>query len=1314
MKKCVMLRHFLILMFMLISNNADAAEVNSNDNITLVPSLELPRKVAKRLIFLKNNISDMAQIPQFAQICDVVEQGQTVIDKDILQAGLQQLHQYSFTLDTNLNSSEADLVKQYTQKIKNDLKELEVILVERALPSCCQNTSCCTAVAPTTKVNSCTKPTCFGKAEETGVADGSFDGKVRINSLAESSDCGSGALVVKGGLGVGGDLNICGRERISNRAPSLDCAHGALVVDGGVGIGLNLNVCGDVAVASTTESTDCTTGASVIAGGQAIGGNLNVCGKLHVFNDRVSRTCDDGALVVDGALGVGQNTNICGLTHLQNTTDSTKCTEGALVVDGGAGFGKNVNICGKVHIFDTTNSGACNSGALVVDGGVGIAKDTNICGSLNVEGVISTNSYFAINGSSVVASNIANCNLSVGDNTNPIANGYSNTAVGESAMQNNQVGVRDTALGCQPLQNNIRGNDDTAIGAQALLNLSGSDRNTACGSQTSFEALDVNDTVAVGYAALHDNQTSQNTAVGSYAMTNNIFGGQDTAVGFEALRNNIGADLPPPIDFFLSPGSSNTAVGHHSQRENLYGFANTSVGSASLQNNFIGFQNVAVGDNTLYFNQAYYNTAVGSDSMYTNTVGIYNTAVGESSLYFNIAGIYNTSIGAESMVYNTVGSWNSVCGFDALTSGIAGFYNCVLGANSLDAVLFPRRNTIVGYHSITGDDYLPQVSIVDNATLGYQTLEKTRTDAQTAIGTQALKDNIYGVRNTACGYQALESLIGIPGVRGYDNTVMGFKAVQGNTKASYNTAVGSQIEISTLDITPSNQNTVIGAIANIVGGSFNVLAGYRSFTSDDSDNNVVVGANAQRNSPNLNPVNDSITIGYNAYVAPNLPNNYLPKGAITIGASSYIQSEEGINIGYKARTTKSDRSITIGSNATSDGIKNILIGPFAEIKTSVQGKGDNVIIGDSNDCIGYGNTAVGSISVINGTYNTLLGYYVNNAPAGGGLNTTLTYSTQLGCYAAAKSSYTTLVGANTVAFPSAAGATLVGAVSKASGLRSVGVGYKAQPFGQSAISIGASSSAQALGSIAIGSSAKILASGNGSVCIGATSSANFNNMVVIGRGLTPPATITSGSVVIGAGGNLPLNTIAINANNPIFPGSITIGSNLGHPPGTGVYIFGFKPGKIPATMLSTNPATGEVYAGPCLACVASGPLEGEYLFEDEFHRSPDTDKLIELSPVITKTRMGDTETNSWALYAPEKPYYFCPELLVQNASGEYLNGFDLEKFNVSMLTIVKKHDQKIKDQQGQISSQQQEINELQQKYESIKTIIDKLLENKRK
>ncbi len=1287
MKKCVLLKHFLILILMLISNNVIATEVNSSDNITLVPSLELPRKVTKRLIFLKNNISDMTQVPQFAQLCDAVEQGQTVIDKDIVQAGLQQLHQYSFGLDASLNSSEADLVKQYTQKIKSDLNELEVILVERALPSCCQNISCCTAIAPSTKINTCTKPTCFGKAEEVGNGTGNFDGKVRINSLAESSDCGSGALVVKGGAGIGGDLNVCGRERISNRSQSIDCAHGALVVEGGVGIGLNLNVCGDVSVASTTESTDCTTGASVIAGGQAIGGNLNVCGKLHVFNDGNSTTCTDGAVVIDGALGIGQNTNICGLTHLQNTTDSTKCTEGALVVDGGAGFGKNVNICGKVHIFDGTNSGACNSGALVVDGGVGIAKDTNICGALNVEGVISTNSYFSINGSSVVASNIANCNLSVGDNTNPIANGYSNTAVGESAMQNNQVGVRDTALGCQPLQNNIRGNDDTAIGAQALINLSGSDRNTACGSQTSFEALDVNDTVAVGYAALHDNQRNENTACGSYSLTNNKWGLRCTAVGFESLKYNLGYEFPGPpfsaLQYFITPSCNNTAIGHQAQLYNVYGYNNTAVGSSSLQNNIVGFENTACGNNALYTNQSSYNTAVGADSMLYNTLGTYNTACGQYSLVANLTGFYNTSIGCQSMVYNVLGFWNTAVGFDALTSSVGGFYNCVVGANALDAVIVPFRNTIVGYHSISGNELLPVGILNDNVTVGYRTLEFTRTDASTAIGTEAMQANVYGVRNTAVGFYALRENIGIPGSPfGHYNTVMGYRAVQTLPTGYMNTVVGCSTTLGQFGGIPANRNTMMGYASQITSGYNNVVVGDDIAVS--GQRSVIIGSLAMDPAKANIDIRDLVVIGYKAYANPAIEQGLIAQGAVVIGYNAYGVDVDPVSIGYRARTV-GYRSVGIGQLISVRGEKNVAIAPQGDLAGAanpITGDGiDNVMIGDSTTCYGDANVVIGGIAVVKGQYNTLVGYYNNNAPAGTGIVKQLFGSTQIGAYSSA-------LGDNTVS-----------------------IGYNSSTGFDSAIAIGVGSKSFSDSAIAIGAGASALPTAARGIAIGNNAKVALPNDIIIGNGATTPLAPIGGNIVIGEAAVAPGTNINIGAGKLVTPGSINIGDLISHPPATGFNVFGLAPGINPLTMMSWNPGNGGVSFGPCPACaVAAGPLEGEWTGLNDISRSikEDSQKILALHIGHETTRSGDQDVDVQVLRTPGDPKEFCPNLLVKDHFGNYSNYLQLDKSFIAMLNVVKNHENKIAYQQDKLDAQQAEITELQIKYNNLKAVIDKI------
>ena len=69
---------------------------------------------------------------------------------------------------------------------------------------------------------------------------------------------------------------------ITSTVPSTNPGTGALVVDGGVGVGGALNVGGQTTIFDTTQSTNTTTGALVVAGGVGIGGNLFIGGTLNV------------------------------------------------------------------------------------------------------------------------------------------------------------------------------------------------------------------------------------------------------------------------------------------------------------------------------------------------------------------------------------------------------------------------------------------------------------------------------------------------------------------------------------------------------------------------------------------------------------------------------------------------------------------------------------------------------------------------------------------------------------------------------------------------------------------------------------------------------------------------------------------------------------------------------------------------------------------------------------------------------------------------------------------------------------------------
>ena len=489
--------------------------VYSNEISSSIPHIEIPRKVAKRVHLVKEKLDkkSLSMMPAFAQLSKAIEDEKAQVDQEVISAALAELDAACFVAQKKMGS-EAESLKLYVSKIKHDLSNAPIIMVTRQCPittaittigSSCLSQGACAATASVCARPSAAAPSVLG---QTVSGNTNFTGQVDITDSTDSVDVFTGALVVNGGLGVAQNLNIGGLEHVINTTDSTNCANGALVVDGGVGIGRSLNVCGPVQINNRVKIT---------------AGNTPSC---QGSNNNESTSCDTGALVIDGGIGIGKNANICGQVTIHNTTTSGYCNSGALTVAGGVGIGGNVNACGIVHIYNTTNTAntnQCNAGALVVDGGVGIGQNLNVCGNttlngtllveqgatineyldvygpLNVEGPINTTYYITINGGTVIATNPANCNLSIGDNTDPVSNGTDNTAVGESAMQNNQIGINNTAVGCRALQLDTKGNDNTALGNQALQNLNGSLNNTAVGSEASYNTRDVDNTTAVGF-----------------------------------------------------------------------------------------------------------------------------------------------------------------------------------------------------------------------------------------------------------------------------------------------------------------------------------------------------------------------------------------------------------------------------------------------------------------------------------------------------------------------------------------------------------------------------------------------------------------------------------------------------------------------------------------------------------------------------------------------------------------------------------------------------------------------------------------------
>jgi hypothetical protein len=926
---------FIFSLAISFAKNSSAEEMDDQSSFII-----MPKKVIAYLMNFKDEANKNRNMPEFSSLLQELDLGKRSLSKELVAGALSELDRVNLSDEKKGDQN----VSLYLEKIKRNV----------GTRKCCGTINDCpTQACPPS--NPCP---CPGQQHKLMIEPANtFTTRVAIKDTTESGSCDSGALTVAGGVGIQGALNVCGQEKILNELPSNDCADGALVVLGGVGIGQNMNICGPVAIANTTQSFDCSSGALTVAGGEGVAGNLNVCGQVHIMNSTASTNCSTGALIVDGGIAIQNNANICGQLNILNTTKSTKCNNGALVVSGGEGILGDLNICGKERIFNASKSDACNNGALVVDGGVGIGQDVNVCGGINAQGPITTNSFFSINGSSVIASNIANCNLSVGDNTNPVSNGTGNTAVGESAMQNNLTGIDNTALGCQALMQDTAGNSNTAGGFQALRNLNSGNGNTAFGSQASYNELCADDTVAVGYQALYTNQASANVAVGAYAIHNDTFAANLTAVGFRALEKvhsidivGVFAGYPYAYHYY---GNGNTAVGPYALQNTPYGYSNIAVGVNAIQGN------VGPGPLATYTPHVYSNVGVGNGALANHYIAYNNTTGGHGTLGGNYAflnygnttwglgamgGNYtnlNTNdiaVGASALggPYLFLTSDNCAVGNNAL--GALTYYgenNVAVGDNAIGTAYFALRNTACGVNALGSGSksFLSAEPIFDNTAVGFQALQLNYADYNTAVGSEALQVNTEGIFNTAVGFQAIQLAL--------DEFV---------------TAIGANT------VSEGALNTLAGYAARAIASEQAIVIGTFPTEVDLSSMGIAMGNEVfVTTSEGAIGIGDVVTVDISAQ-AIGMGNEIavtMTEGAICIGNIATIDlSLQGIAIGNEMAVTSSEGAVTMGSLVTENfAFQDIGIGNEVALTTSdlCHGIGDGVTIDLSSTSVCFGN-----------------------------------------------------------------------------------------------------------------------------------------------------------------------------------------------------------------------------------------------------------------------------------------------------------------------------------------------------------------------
>ena len=268
--------------------------------------------------------------------------------------------------------------------------------------------------------------------------------------IAQSLSTTTGALIVGGGAGLGGNLNVGGSiKRFGNVEQGRDHALGAQLslrdakftdelASGRTSWGV-VNYFGQATLDTISESATYTNAASLfIKGAPAAGTNLTIekAWSVYITSGTVyigettgnTATTSNQALIVAGGIGFNNGLvgygggNLYGAFNLNDSPIVTKATQnvglaefpdgirittstqslstntGALVVDngGGAGVGGNLYVGGYIvgettgTFLSTLNASSTSTGALTIKGGLGVGRDLYAQNGFFVSGQAST------------------------------------------------------------------------------------------------------------------------------------------------------------------------------------------------------------------------------------------------------------------------------------------------------------------------------------------------------------------------------------------------------------------------------------------------------------------------------------------------------------------------------------------------------------------------------------------------------------------------------------------------------------------------------------------------------------------------------------------------------------------------------------------------------------------------------------------------------------------------------------------------------------------------------------------------------------
>jgi Chaperone of endosialidase len=478
-------------------------------------------------------------------------------------------------------------------------------------------------------------------------------------------------------------LTSNGLTTFTNNTASSSTTNGAVVITGGLGVGGAVNAAsftGNISAANLTSGSipDARITAQNVTQHQA---SITGTGALNSG----SITSGFGSITIGGTF----TGNGSGLTDLNASNLASGTVQGARL-------GGNQTMAGVKTFSDTTDSSAYTNGAIIVQGGIGITKDVRTNGTFHGNG----SGLTTLNASNVSSGTINDARLpttqtgktfssDITANSHKVGRGGGNSATNLAVAggQSISTGTDNSVFGVGAMAGIVTGTDNTALGNSALAALTSATHNTAVGNDSQTQRTGTG---------------NNNTSVGAQSMSNSTAGSDNAALGYQALELTNGSQnvgVGSLAGDSLTTGSNNIIIGYNAQPSAVTISNEITLGTANHNNLRIPGVNLTVNTTTLNFTGTSGYSGVGTNLTALNATQLTSGTVPD-------ARIASTSVTQHQAQITGTGALNSgsiTSGFGSIDIGADNL--TATGTVSLGATSF-NDNNVTGIVDLTIDDQI--------------------------------------------------------------------------------------------------------------------------------------------------------------------------------------------------------------------------------------------------------------------------------------------------------------------------------------------------------------------------------------------------------------------------------------------------------------------------------------------------------------------------------------------------------------------------------------------------------------------------------